>query len=392
MARITVEDCLERVDNRFGLIHLAANRVRQLRKGAEPLVVCKNRDTVVALREIAAGKVFRQEHESAKSPSETPSDIILDMLAEEPESKDVDSGESASKSDAAQKVNHEQTRCTTKFWVFPEPLNPSKSNRLIESWPSSIIRIEIPVTRKLRKNSRRPRKPMACLRMLRKDRFMIVSGMKVWQGPDSRDSAVSKIFFSNFGDIFEGIFGFGGGGRNRARQGKSLRYDLELTLEEAFHGKEVEIVFHRLENCPSCGGSGAKPGTQPRTCPTCNGRGQVIRSQGFFQVSSTCPSCHGQGEIISDPCPECGGGGENKGPKKSFRSKFPRASIRVLNSDCGGKANPAKMGGPGATCLWLVHVKDHDFFTREDDNLICEIPISFVSGNPGRSFEHPHSG
>jgi len=198
--------------------------------------------------------------------------------------------------------------------------------------------------------------------------------------------------FSNFGDIFEGIFGFGGGGgRSRARQGKSLRYDLELSLEEAFHGKEAEISFQRLEGCPTCNGSGAKPGTQPETCGTCQGRGQVIRSQGFFQVSSTCPACHGQGEIISQPCPECGGGGKIR-VEKEIQVKIPAGVDTGSQLRLRGEGESGENGGPPGDLFVVIHVKEHDFFARKDDDLICQIPISFVQATLGDTISIPLLG
>ncbi|EFK07462.1 chaperone protein DnaJ [delta proteobacterium NaphS2] len=198
--------------------------------------------------------------------------------------------------------------------------------------------------------------------------------------------------FSNFGDIFEGIFGFGGsGGRTRATQGKSLRYDLEISLEEAFHGKEAEISFHRLEACATCHGSGAKPGTQPETCRTCQGRGQVIRSQGFFQVSSTCPACHGQGQIISDPCQDCGGGGKTR-VEKEIQVKIPAGVDTGSQLRLRGEGESGENGGPPGDLFVVIHVKDHDFFAREDDDLICQIPVSFVQATLGDTLSIPLLG
>ena len=198
--------------------------------------------------------------------------------------------------------------------------------------------------------------------------------------------------FSNFGDIFEGIFGFGGGGGgNRARQGKSLRYDLEFSLEDAFLGKEAEISFHRLEGCSTCHGSGAKPGTQPETCGTCQGRGQVIRSQGFFQVSSTCPACHGQGEIISQPCSECGGGGKTR-VEKELQVKIPAGVDTGSQLRLRGEGESGENGGPPGDLFVVIHVKEHDFFAREDENLICQIPISFVQATLGDTMSIPLLG
>jgi len=198
--------------------------------------------------------------------------------------------------------------------------------------------------------------------------------------------------FSNFGDIFEGIFGFsGGGGGTRARQGKSLRYDLELSLEEAFYGKEADISFPRLEGCPTCHGSGAKPGTRPETCGTCQGRGQVIRSQGFFQVSSTCPACHGQGEIISQPCPECGGGGKIR-VEKEIQVKIPAGVDTGSQLRLRGEGESGENGGPPGDLFVVIHVKEHNFFAREDENLICRIPISFVQATLGDTIAIPLLG
>jgi molecular chaperone DnaJ len=124
--------------------------------------------------------------------------------------------------------------------------------------------------------------------------------------------------FSAFGDIFDGFFGFGGGRSRttRARRGNDLRYDLDLTLEEAYQGKEEEIVFDRFDSCEICNGTGIAAGSEPATCPSCNGRGETIRSQGFFQIRTTCSTCNGTGEIIVDPCSSCDGRGRVRAERK----------------------------------------------------------------------------
>jgi len=199
--------------------------------------------------------------------------------------------------------------------------------------------------------------------------------------------------FSSFGDIFEGFFGFGNrrGKRTSARQGRSLRYDLELSLEDAFHGKEEEILFHKLENCQTCNGSGLRPGSEPRICATCQGRGQVIRSQGFFQISTTCPVCHGQGQVISDPCKDCGGEGRVRVERK-VSVKVPAGVDTGSQLRLRGEGEPGEHGGPPGDLFVVIHVKEHDFFKREDEDLFCQIPISFVQAALGDSLIIPVLG
>ena len=182
--------------------------------------------------------------------------------------------------------------------------------------------------------------------------------------------------FSSFGDIFEGFFGFGGkrGRGPRARQGRSLRYDMELTLEEAFSGKEEHIVFNRLDTCQTCNGSGLRPGSEPEICATCQGRGQVIRSQGFFQISSTCPACHGQGQIISDPCKDCGGDGTVSIERK-ISVRIPPGVDTGSQLRLSGEGEPGELGGPSGDLFVVIRVRQHDFFTREgDDGLNTRFP------------------
>ncbi|MFO7784844.1 MAG: molecular chaperone DnaJ [Thermodesulfobacteriota bacterium] len=199
--------------------------------------------------------------------------------------------------------------------------------------------------------------------------------------------------FSSFGDIFEDFFGFGtrGRGRTRARQGNSLRYDLEITLEEAFSGKEEEIVFQKEDLCEECSGTGAKPGTEARVCATCQGRGQVVRSQGFFQISATCPSCNGEGRTITDPCEVCHGRGRVRAERK-ITLKIPPGVDHGSQLRLRGEGEPGERGGPPGDLFVVIHVRKHDFFTREGEHLFCEIPISFVQAALGDSVDIPVLG
>ncbi|MDZ7698877.1 MAG: DnaJ C-terminal domain-containing protein [Deltaproteobacteria bacterium] len=193
--------------------------------------------------------------------------------------------------------------------------------------------------------------------------------------------------------MFEGFFGFGSGGgrRSSARQGKSLRYDMELTLEEAFEGKEEEIFFQKLTACETCDGSGARPGSHPKTCATCQGRGQVVRSQGFFQIATTCPACHGQGETITDPCPDCRGGGKVR-VEKSLNVKIPAGVDTGSQLRLRGEGESGESGGPPGDLFVVIHVKEHSFFKREDENLVCDIPVSFVQAALGDTINVPILG
>ncbi|MBW1816911.1 MAG: molecular chaperone DnaJ [Deltaproteobacteria bacterium] len=233
----------------------------------------------------------------------------------------------------------------------------------------------------------------AVLRDAEKRRIYDRFGHEGLEGRGFQGFSGFEDIFSNFGDIFEGFFGFGSGrsGRSRGRQGNSLRYDLELTLEEAFTGKEEEITFHRLEACDTCDGSGVAPGSEPQTCATCQGRGQVVRSQGFFQVSSTCPSCHGQGQIIMDPCDACRGGGKVR-IKRNVTVKIPPGVDTGSQLRLRGEGEPGDYGGPSGDLFTVIHVKDHRFFTREGDALMCEIPISFVQAALGDTINIPLIG
>jgi molecular chaperone DnaJ len=192
-----------------------------------------------------------------------------------------------------------------------------------------------------------------------------------------------------FGDVFGDIFGGGGGRRGqRAQRGSDLQYNLELTLEEAVFGTEVKIRVPTLVACKTCSGSGAKEGTSATTCSTCHGAGQVRMQQGFFAVQQTCPQCRGKGKMISDPCPDCHGQGR-KQEQKTLSVKVPAGvdtgdRIRLANEGEAGE-----QGAPNGDLYVQMHVKPHDIFTRDDNDLFCEMPISIGTATLGGEIEVP---
>ncbi|AYA64055.1 molecular chaperone DnaJ [Alteromonas sp. RKMC-009] len=192
-----------------------------------------------------------------------------------------------------------------------------------------------------------------------------------------------------FGDVFGDIFGGGRGGRqSRARQGADLRYNLELSLEEAVRGKEVEIRVPTLVECDSCHGSGAKKGTSPTTCPTCHGNGQVQMRQGFFAVQQTCPTCSGRGKIISDPCNACHGHGR-KEKTKTLSVKIPAGVDTGDRIRLTGEGEAGENGAPAGDLYVQVHVREHDIFQRDGNNLYCEVPLSFTTAALGGELQVP---
>ena len=192
-----------------------------------------------------------------------------------------------------------------------------------------------------------------------------------------------------FGDVFGDIFGGGrGGGRQRARQGADLRYNLELTLEEAVRGKNVEIKVPTLVGCTTCDGSGAKKGSSPKTCPTCHGNGQVQMRQGFFAVQQTCPTCSGKGTIISDPCRSCHGQGRVE-KTKTLSVKVPAGVDTGDRIRLSGEGEAGENGAPSGDLYVQVHVREHEIFVRDGNNLYCEVPLSFTKAALGGEIEVP---
>ncbi len=196
-------------------------------------------------------------------------------------------------------------------------------------------------------------------------------------------------FADAFGDIFGDIFG-GGGGRSRSNvyRGADLRYNLEISLEEAARGSETRIRIPTMDECDTCHGSGAKPGTEPVSCPTCNGHGQVRMTQGFFSIAQTCPKCHGSGKVVQDPCTTCSGQGRLK-RQKTLSVKIPAGVDEGDRIRLSGEGEAGVNGGPSGDLYVVIHIRPHDVFTREGNNLHCEMPISFSRAALGGEIEIP---
>ena len=201
-------------------------------------------------------------------------------------------------------------------------------------------------------------------------------------------------FGSAFSDVFEDLFGdfMGGGGRGRqqrARRGADLRYNLQVTLEEAFTGKQASITVPGSVNCDKCNGTGAEGGAAPQTCPTCQGHGKVRASQGFFTIERTCPTCSGQGKIVKDPCRACAGAGQVR-KERTLNVQVPPGvetgtRIRLASE---GEAGP--MGGPPGDLYIFMEVRQHPIFERDGTNLFCRIPVPMTTAALGGEIEAPN--
>ena len=197
--------------------------------------------------------------------------------------------------------------------------------------------------------------------------------------------------FGNFADAFGDIFGdiFGGGrARSNVYRGADLRYNLETSLEDAARGTETRIRIPAMEECTTCHGSGAKPGTSPTTCPTCQGHGQVRMQQGFFSIQQTCPRCHGSGKIVASPCPTCSGAGRIK-QHKTLSVKIPAGVDEGDRIRLSGEGEAGMNGGPPGDLYVVIHLKPHPVFTRDHNDLHCEMPISFTTAALGGEIEIP---
>ena len=208
--------------------------------------------------------------------------------------------------------------------------------------------------------------------------------------PHFRD--ISDIFEA-FGDIFGGglfgdLFGGTGRGRRRVRRGADIRCQIVLDLAEAARGASKTVQFSRHEVCTDCGGSGARPGTQPEPCQYCGGRGRVIQSTGIFSLQTTCPSCRGEGAVIRHPCPHCGGSGYV--PQEVTRDvKVPAGVDNDTRLRLQGEGEPSPDGGRPGDCYCFVRVREHPLFQREGPHLICQIPIGYAQAALGAKIEVP---
>jgi molecular chaperone DnaJ len=211
--------------------------------------------------------------------------------------------------------------------------------------------------------------------------------------PSAMAGAGAGAGFSGFGDVFSDIFGeiFGGAGRSGRSsvfRGADLRYNLEIALEQAAKGFETRIRIPTMAECATCHGSGAKPGTQPQTCTTCRGAGQVRVSQGPFSIAQTCPRCHGSGKMITSPCSACAGAGRIK-HHKTLQVRIPAGVDEGDRVRLTGEGEPGVNGGPPGDLYVQVHIKPHPMFQRDHDDLHCEMPVSFATAALGGDIEIP---
>ena len=200
-------------------------------------------------------------------------------------------------------------------------------------------------------------------------------------------------FAESFGDIFGEMFGGGGrrGGGPQVYRGNDLSYAMDITLEEAANGKNAQIKIPSWDACNTCDGSGAKPGTQAKTCSTCNGAGQVQMRQGFFAVQQTCPHCRGTGKIIPEPCTSCHGQGKIKS-QKTLEVNIPAGIDDGMRIRSSGNGEPGQNGGPPGDLYIEIRVRKNEVFERDGDDLHCEVPVSMITAALGGEIEVPTLG
>jgi molecular chaperone DnaJ len=213
-------------------------------------------------------------------------------------------------------------------------------------------------------------------------------------GPDGFGGGFAEAFGDIFGDIFGGVGGAGarrGPNGQQVYRGSDLSYAMEITLEEAANGKETQIRIPAYDACETCSGSGAKPGTSPKVCTTCNGAGTVHMRQGFFSIQQTCPHCHGSGKIIPEPCPTCGGQGRIK-RNKTLEVKIPGGINEGMRIRSSGNGEPGPNGGPPGDLYIEVRIKPHEIFERDGDDLHCTVPVGLTNAALGGAIEVPTLG
>lgn len=198
-------------------------------------------------------------------------------------------------------------------------------------------------------------------------------------------SSINDIFGDIFGEMFGGRRGRGGRGR---RRGADLRYNLEISFEEAAFGTEAKIRIPKHKRCDSCEGTGARKGTGPRACPTCGGVGEVRFTQGFFSVARPCPQCGGEGRIVTDPCPDCRGEGRTAF-EAALNVKVPPGVDSGIRLKLSGEGEPGDAGAPPGDLYVVINVREHSLFARQEDDVIIELPISFTQAALGGKVEVP---
>jgi len=212
-------------------------------------------------------------------------------------------------------------------------------------------------------------------------------------GGGGRPSGGPGDFSSAFSDVFDDLFGdFMGGGRgnsrNRASRGSDLRYNLQVTLEDAYSGLQKSINIPTSIECGSCNGTGAEGGSEPTTCPTCSGMGKVRATQGFFTVERTCPTCSGIGQMIKNPCKNCGGQGRAE-KDRALSVNIPAGVETGTRIRLSGEGEAGLRGGPSGDLYIFIEVREHDIFQREGGNLFCRVPVSMTSAALGGDIEVP---
>jgi len=216
-----------------------------------------------------------------------------------------------------------------------------------------------------------------------------VEGMRgpgAGQGFDPRDA-----FGDIFGDVFGDIFGAGRRGRSQVYRGADLRYELELSLEQAVFGDTANVEFATLAECSECSGSGSAQGTKPATCDTCRGAGQVRMQQGFFTVQQACPRCNGRGQVVTEPCASCRGQGRTR-KQRTLSVKVPAGVDNGDRIRLSGEGEAGRNGGPPGDLYVEVRVREHPIFERDGAHLSCEVPVSFATATLGGSVEVPTLG
>jgi molecular chaperone DnaJ len=197
-------------------------------------------------------------------------------------------------------------------------------------------------------------------------------------------------FASTFADIFDDLFGMGGRrGRPSGRErGADLRYNMEISLEEAFTGRTAQVRIPTSVTCEACSGTGAKTGTRPRACPTCGGHGRVRHAQGFFTLERTCPACHGRGQVIEDPCPSCSGSGRVT-RERTLSVNIPAGVEDGTRIRLAGEGEAGVRGGPAGDLYIFLSITSHQFFQRDGADLHCRVPVSMVTAALGGAFDVP---